>query len=125
MSWRGARPFVTGLVVGGVHPKSAQLLARHSRIELTMQVYTDPRLLDLHGDIARLPEHLVTLPTSLPGSCQGIAENRIPSHTPDGARRPGGHAQDADESALEAVTCGREDGGSDGDRTRDLRLDRP
>ncbi|MEW6744792.1 MAG: tyrosine-type recombinase/integrase [Planctomycetota bacterium] len=32
--------FVTGLAVAGVHPKMAQVLARHSTIDLTMNVYT-------------------------------------------------------------------------------------
>ena len=32
--------FITALALGGVHPKVAQTLARHSSIELTMQVYT-------------------------------------------------------------------------------------
>jgi hypothetical protein len=28
---------------------------RHSKIDLTMNVYTDPKLLDVHGAIERLP----------------------------------------------------------------------
>ena len=32
--------FVTSLARSGVHPKVAQMLARHSTMELTMRVYT-------------------------------------------------------------------------------------
>ena len=34
--------FITALARGDVHPKKAQELARHSSINLTMQVYTKP-----------------------------------------------------------------------------------
>jgi site-specific recombinase XerD len=37
--------FVTWLSVSGVEPRTAQQLARHTDISLTMQAYTDPRLL--------------------------------------------------------------------------------
>jgi hypothetical protein len=40
--------FISGLAAAGVHPREAQALARHSDIKLTMQTYTDVRLLDLH-----------------------------------------------------------------------------
>lgn len=30
-------------------PRTAQAAMRHSSIDLTMNVYTDPRLLDVHG----------------------------------------------------------------------------
>ena len=43
--------FITGLSIAGVHPRVAQALARHSKIELTMQVYTDVRLLDLRAAV--------------------------------------------------------------------------
>lgn len=47
--------FVTWLVRAGVNPKTAQMLARHASIETTMQVYTDPRLLDFKGAVGALP----------------------------------------------------------------------
>lgn len=37
------RQFVAGLVQGQVHPKVAQLLARHSTIQMTMDVYAELR----------------------------------------------------------------------------------
>jgi integrase len=43
--------FITRLSVAGVHPRVAQALARHSKIDLTMRVYTDVRLLDLRAAV--------------------------------------------------------------------------
>lgn len=47
--------FGTLLSTSGVAPRTAQQVMRHSRIDLTMQVYTDPRLLDVAGAIDALP----------------------------------------------------------------------
>ena len=41
--------FASHLVAAGVAPRIAQAAMRHSDIRLTMGVYTDPRLLDVHG----------------------------------------------------------------------------
>ena len=43
--------FITRLSAAGVHPRTAQALARHSKLELTMRTYTDVRLLDLRGAV--------------------------------------------------------------------------
>ena len=43
------------LSAGGVAPRTAQAAMRHSSIDLTMNVYTDPRLLDVHGALDALP----------------------------------------------------------------------
>jgi integrase len=48
--------FATMLSQGGVQPRIAQAAMRHSTIDLTMTVYTDPRLLDVDGALAVLPE---------------------------------------------------------------------
>jgi integrase len=48
--------FGTHLSKGGVLPRTAQAAMRHSSIELTMNVYTDPKLLDLHAALEMLPE---------------------------------------------------------------------
>jgi len=40
----------------GTAPGTAQAAMRHSDIDLTMNVYTDPRLLDVSGAIDRLPD---------------------------------------------------------------------
>ena len=37
-------------------PRTAQAAMRHSRIDLTMNVYTDPKLLDVAGALDALPE---------------------------------------------------------------------
>ena len=47
--------FGTHLSKGGVAPRTAQAAMRYSNIELTMNVYTDPRLLDVHGALDSLP----------------------------------------------------------------------
>jgi integrase len=47
--------FASQLVAAGVAPRTAQAAMRHSSLELTMQDYTDPRLLDVAGALAALP----------------------------------------------------------------------
>jgi len=47
--------FGTHLSKGGVAPRTAQAAMRHSTIELTMNTYTDPRLLDVAGALNVLP----------------------------------------------------------------------
>jgi integrase len=47
--------FGTLLSKGGVAPQIAQAAMRHSTIDLTMNVYTDPRLLDVAGAMEALP----------------------------------------------------------------------
>ncbi len=46
--------FVTQLAKAGVHPRIAQALARHAKIETTMAVYTDIRDGDLRAAVERL-----------------------------------------------------------------------
>ena len=48
--------FGTHLSKVDVAPRTAQAAMRHSSIDLTMNVYTDPRLLDIHGAVERLPD---------------------------------------------------------------------
>jgi integrase len=47
--------FGTLLSKGGVSPRTAQAAMRHSKIDLTMSVYTDPKLLDVAGALDALP----------------------------------------------------------------------
>ena len=56
------KTFITGLASSGVHPRVAQALARHSSIELTLQAYTDLRLLDLRGAVEGLPSSAAPVP---------------------------------------------------------------
>ena len=44
------------LSAAGVHPRTAMAAMRHSRIELTMNLYTDPALLDIAGAVNSLPQ---------------------------------------------------------------------
>jgi hypothetical protein len=48
--------FATWLSASGVTPRTAQAALRHSTLDLTMQVYTDPRLLDVAGALDVLPD---------------------------------------------------------------------
>ena len=48
--------FGTLLSKGGVAPRTAQAAMRHSSIDLTMNVYTDPQLLDVAGAVESLPD---------------------------------------------------------------------
>ena len=56
--------FGTLLSKGGVAPRTAQAAMRHSSIDLTMNTYTDPKLLDVQGAVDSLPT--LQLPTDLP-----------------------------------------------------------
>lgn len=47
--------FGTHLSKAGVPPRTAQAAMRHSTLELTMNTYTDPRLLDVAGAMDTLP----------------------------------------------------------------------
>jgi hypothetical protein len=47
--------FGTLLSAAGVAPRTAQAAMRHSTIDLTMNVYTDPKLLDVAGATESLP----------------------------------------------------------------------
>jgi hypothetical protein len=47
--------FGTLLSKGGVSPRTAQAAMRHSKIDLTMNTYTDPKLLDVAGAMDALP----------------------------------------------------------------------
>jgi len=46
--------FISELAATGASPTDAQKLAGHSDVNLTMRVYTDPRVLDLRADVERL-----------------------------------------------------------------------
>ena len=47
--------FATMLSTSGVSPRVAEEAMRHSTMDLTMRVYTDPKLLDVAGAVASLP----------------------------------------------------------------------
>jgi integrase len=58
--------FGTLLSVGGVAPRTAQQAMRHSDIKLTMNTYTDPRLLDVARAVDALPMLRLSTEPTLP-----------------------------------------------------------
>lgn len=78
--------FGTHLSKAGVSPRTAQAAMRHSRIDLTMNVYTDPRLLDVAGAVNALPDF------SPPRREE--KEVSIKTGTFDGLKAPREHAPD-------------------------------
>ena len=52
--------FGTHLSKNGVAPRTAQAAMRHSSLELTMNVYTHPSLLDVAGALDALPSLSLT-----------------------------------------------------------------
>ena len=58
----------TGASKNGVPPGTAHAVLHHSSVDLTMNVQTDPTLLDVAGALAALPE------LSLSGEAQAEAE---------------------------------------------------
>ena len=56
--------FGTLLSRGNVAPRTAQAAMRHSSIDLTMNVYTDPKLLDVAGALGALPELPLAMPSA-------------------------------------------------------------
>ena len=66
--------FGTHLCAAGVPLRTAQAAMRHSKPELTANIYTDPKLLNIAGAIDALPA-LALLPDAAPGgSTAGEAE---------------------------------------------------
>lgn len=56
--------FGTLMSKSGVAPRTAQAAMRHSTIDLTMNVYTDPALLDVHAAVEALPALPLDGPTA-------------------------------------------------------------
>jgi integrase len=68
--------FISMLAAKGVHPKVAQVLARHSTITLTMDFYTHVDVLDVGGALGKLP----ALPGPAPAAAgQGAGKARLGS----------------------------------------------
>ena len=73
--------FGTLLSKGGVAPRTAQAAMRHSKIDLTMNVYTDPKLLDVYGALDSLPSlNLDASPSKERNTMRATGtEDRMPS----------------------------------------------
>jgi integrase len=68
--------FLTHLAESGVHPKVAQVLARHSTITLTMDRYTHMNALDVAGDLDKLPDLPLPAPAGAKPGAGGKARTR-------------------------------------------------
>lgn len=73
--------FITGLARGGVHPKDAQSLARHSSITLTMDRYT-------HIGIRQFANALDALPALPPMTGPDTEAAELPATGTDGRTDP-------------------------------------
>jgi hypothetical protein len=74
--------FISNLASGGVHPKTAQRLARHSTITLTMDRYTHLRREDLAGALDTLPDLSAQRQVAVMTGTNG-AESLSPSLSPN------------------------------------------
>src|SRR5262249_19546597 len=97
----------------GVAPRTAQAAMRHSDIRLTMETYTDPKLLDVRGALDSLP----ALP--LDGDCisgeaasatgtDGVAEKFAPKFAPTQCKR-GQTGSSADKMGAESGPTDQKD----------------
>ena len=66
------------LSLAGVAPRTAQTMMRHSRIELTMNTYTDSRLLDTATAVESVPLLRTLAPTLAPNLVQASQYGSIP-----------------------------------------------
>jgi integrase len=133
--------FITNLARGGIHPKIAQQLARHSTITLTMDRYSHTALSDLHDALATLPdlqavqtaavkEATNDTPTSNPTSCDAKTSKRnaAPCDEKATARLTGGSRKPLNVGKVSGgvrsstTKCVNAPGAI---RTRDLRFRKP
>jgi integrase len=100
--------FGTLMSKGGVAPRTTQAAMRHARIELTMKVYTDPKLLDVHGALDALPDlpldatHTGAAAAARTGTDAGAVAPTV-APTPDSSGRFGA-VPDNGASILQLVT---------------------
>jgi integrase len=79
--------FITNLSRSGVMPKTAQMLARHSDINLTMNTYTMIGVLDQAAAVEALPP--------IPSIGPNLAAKPLPATGPDGHKVAADMAQRA------------------------------
>jgi len=102
--------FGTSLAKAGVAPRVAMELMRHTDMKLTMNLYTDPRLLDTAGAVA-----------SLPALDEGQDAAAVRTGTDDRDVAPG----PAPEKVLRQSTSGRGRNRQPEARTRPLSAEKP
>jgi integrase len=66
--------FGTHLCAAGVPLRTAQAAMRHSKPELTANIYTDPKLLDVAGAIDALPALALSPEAATTGNMDTVAE---------------------------------------------------
>lgn len=96
--------FITNMVKSGVNPKTAQSLARHSTIDLTMNVYTSLTVNDQASALASLPAVPdLDAPVSTAGALRATGTDgpkKVPTMVPRGAENGAIRlASDASETA--------------------------
>ncbi len=107
--------FITNMVKSGVNPKTAQSLARHSTIDLTMNVYTSLTVHDQASALASLPA-VPTLkpPVSEAGALRATGTDgpkKVPTMVPSGAVSGAIHlASDTSDPAPDCTNDGDERG---------------
>jgi integrase len=79
--------FISMLAANGVHPKVAQILARHSTITLTMDYYTHLDVLDVAGALDKLPGVGGKAPTTEPAAVAGKIGEQGPDSDFEGKAR--------------------------------------
>ena len=78
--------FITGLANSGVHPSTAQRLARHSTIELTMNRYTHSSLENQYEAVEKLPE--LKISSAISGKKEGTNDEESESYLEYKSRWP-------------------------------------
>lgn len=101
--------FVTRLASSGVHPKTAQMLARHSTITLTMDLYT-------HSEKGAELDALATLP-DLSVSADCLAQNGASDEISGDPERLEAVVEEDAENPTETSKYGDSDNGPGGTRT--------
>ena len=107
--------FGTLLSRRGVAPRTAQAAMRHSRIDLTMGVFTDPRLLGVTGALDVLPS--LPLDDSLEHESEQATGTAPRQHVPTTGNSCISGANDDNTAAPGASTCSVVSVGVDDDRT--------
>src|SRR5262245_36386148 len=99
--------FITNMVKSGVAPKMAQALARHSTIDLTMNVYTSLTVHDQASALASLPSLTTKTPDETFRATGTDGQEVVPPVVPRGAKTGAIHlASDTIEHAPSCTETG-------------------
>ena len=116
----------TLLSKGGVTPREAMSLMRHSDLRLTMKVYTDPRIFDLAGAVEKLPINLAKPGETKAAEATGTdGKSADADATPPAAastRRDGGRSKSVSSRSAGIGSCSASIGGHDGQAESTLTL---